>query len=63
MLYCTTPIKDRRLCRAEEFRGISLVSVVYEAMCLNIQERLVNVIEERQLLAEEQGSSRRGRGC
>ena len=49
--------------RTEEFRGLSLVSVVYKAMCLIIQERLVSVVEERQLLAEEQGGFRRGRGC
>ena len=49
--------------RTEEFHGLSLVSVVYKAMCLIIQERLVSVVEERQLLAEEQGGFRRGRRC
>ena len=47
----------------EDFRDISLVSVVYKAMCLIVQERLVKVVEERELLAEEQGGFRRGRGC
>ena len=32
-------------------------------MCLIVQERLVEVVEEKQLLAEEQGGFRRGRGC
>ena len=32
-------------------------------MCLIVQERLVKVIEKRQLLVEEQGGFRRGRGC
>ena len=32
-------------------------------MCLIVQERLVKVAEERQLLVEEQGGFRRGRGC
>ena len=39
------------------------MSVVYKAMCLIVQERLVKVVEEKQLLAEEQGGFRRGRGC
>ena len=46
--------------RTEEFRSLSLVSVVYKAMCLIVQERLVKVVEARQLLAEEQGSLGRG---
>ena len=28
-----------------------------------VQDRLTQVVEERQLLAEEQGSFRKGRGC
>ena len=32
-------------------------------MCLIVQERLIKVVEERELLAEEQGGFRRGRGC
>ena len=36
---------------------------MYKAMCLIIQKSLVNVVEERQLLAEEQGGFRRGKGC
>ena len=52
----TTDTKDK-------FRGISLVSVVYKMMCSLVQEKLVQVIESKQLLAEEQGGFRRGRGC
>ena len=36
---------------------------MYKAMCLIVQERLVKVVEEKQLLAEQQGGIRRGRGC
>ena len=39
------------------------MSVVYKAMCIIVQERLLKVVEERQLLAEEHGGFRRGRGC
>lgn len=35
-----------------EFRGISLVSVVQQAMCSIVQWRLVHVTEERQLIEE-----------
>ena len=47
--------RSKELCRTEEFRGISVIPVVYKAMCLIIQEHLVNVEEERQLLVEKQG--------
>ena len=50
----------RGACRTDEFRWISLVSVVYKAMCIIVQDRLLKVVEERQLLAEEQGGFRRG---
>ena len=36
------------MCRKEDFQGFSLVSVVYNAMCLIVQERLVKVVEEKQ---------------
>ena len=57
------PVLERikRVCRKDNFRGISLVSVVYKAMCLIVQERLVQ--EDRELLEKEQGGFRRGRGC
>ena len=46
-----------------QIRGVALVSVVYKVMCLVVQERLVQLVEGEQLLAEEQGGFRRGRGC
>ena len=59
------PVPKKRsmgVCRTDEFQGNSLVSVVYKAMCVIVQERLVKVVEERQLLAEEQGGFRREEG-
>ena len=43
------------VCRMEDFRGIPLVSVAYKTMYSIVQQRLVQVVEQRQLLAEEQG--------
>ena len=51
------------VCKTDEFRGISLVPVAYKAMCSVIQGRLRHVVEERNLVAEEQGGFRKGRGC
>ena len=53
--------KNKRVCSKEDFRGVSLVAVVYKAMCLIVQERLIKVVKERELLAKEQGGVRRGR--
>ena len=50
-------------CRVDEFRGISLVSVPYKVLCSIVQRRMVEVVEEQGLVAEEQGGFRRGRGC
>ena len=55
--------KNKRVCSKEDFRGVSLVAVVYKAMCLIVQERLIKVVKERELLAKEQGGVRRGRRC
>ena len=60
---CTHTKKVRGVCRMDEFRGISLVPVAYKAMCGIIQERLTQVVGERNLVAEEQGGFKRGRGC
>ena len=38
--------RSKGACRTEELRGISLVSVVYKAMCLIVLERLVKVVEK-----------------
>ena len=43
--------------------GACLLCTKQCAMCLIVQERLVKVVEEKQLLVEEQGGFRRGRGC
>ena len=37
--------------------------VAYKAMCGIVQERLTQVVGEKNLVAEEQGGFRRGRGC
>ena len=47
----------------DDFRGIALVSVVYKALCSIVHQRMTQVVEEKQLLAEEQGGFRKGRGC
>ena len=58
------PKKRRRgICEVDEFRGITLVSVVYKVMCSIVQQRMTQMVEEKQLLAEEQGGFRKGRGC
>ena len=57
------PKRVRGVCRMDKFWGISLVPVAYKAMCGIIQERLTQVVGERNLVAEEQGGVRRGRGC
>ena len=61
-----TPVPKKRYkgaCVMDNFRGISLLSTVYKAMCMIVQDRLTQVVEERQLLVEEQGGFRKGRGC
>ena len=40
-----------------------MLSVVHKAMCLIIQERLRLLCEGYNLIAEEQGGFRKGRGC
>ena len=44
------PIPKKRsngVCRTEDFQGISLVSVAYKTMCSIVQQRLVQVVEQR----------------
>ena len=50
-------------CVPDNFRGISLTSVVCKVFCLILKERLAVVAEENGLLANEQGGFRKGRGC
>ena len=51
------------MCKMDECRGISLVPVACKAMCSIIHARLAHVVEEKNLVAEEQGGFRRRRGC
>ena len=51
-LSVVVPVPKRRskgLCVTDDFRGISLVSVPYKAMCMIVKERLALVVEERKL--------------
>ena len=58
------PKKRRKgTCKMDDFRGIALGSVVYKVMCSIVQQRMTQMVEEKQLLAEEQGGFRKGRGC
>ena len=47
----------------DDFWGMSLTSVAYKTMCSVVHRRLVHMVEERQLVAVEQGGFRKGRGC
>lgn len=39
------------------------MSVVYEVMCNIVQQRMTQMVEEKQLLAEERAGFRKERGC
>ena len=43
------PCPSKGPCVTDDFRGISLVSVPYKAMCMIVKERLALVVEERKL--------------
>ena len=65
-MWCYRFKRSRRVaqpCRVHAFRGISLVTVPYKALCSIVQKRMMEVVEERGLVAEEQEGFRRGRGC
>ena len=47
--------KGKGICEVDNFRGIALVPVVYKVMCSMVQERMVQIVNGEQLLAEEQG--------
>ena len=51
------------VCVADRFRGIALTSVVCKIFCHILKERLATVVEEFNLVVDEQGGFRRGRGC
>ena len=57
------PKKRSSACVVDDFRGIALVLVVYKAMCSIVHQRMTQVVEEKQLLAKEQGGFRKGRGA
>ena len=60
------PIPKKRswgVCKTDDYRGISLTSVAYKAMCSVVHRRLLHMVEEKQLVAEEQGGFRKGRGA
>ena len=51
------------MCKTDDYWGISLTSVAYKAMCSVVHRRRLYIVEEKQLVAEEQGGVRKGRGC
>ena len=51
------------MCKTDDYRGISLTLVAYKAMCCVVHRRLLDMVEEKQLMAEEHGGFRKGRGC
>jgi len=46
-----------------DYRGISLLNVVYKLLSSIVNTRLTNFCEEEHVLADEQGGFRKGRGC
>ena len=50
-------------CAEQDFREICLTSVAYRAMYSIVHNRLVHMVKVKQLVAEEQGGFRKGRGC
>ena len=55
--------RNQGVCMVDDFRRISLTSVAYKPMCSVVHSRLLHMVEEKQLVAEEQGGFRKGRGC
>ena len=53
----------RGVCEVDNFRGVSLSSIVCKVMCMVLNGRLSVVAEEEGLIAEEQGGFRKMRGC
>ena len=47
----------------DNFRGISLTSVVYKVLCMILNRRLSLIAEEDGLIVDEQGGFRKLRGC
>ena len=42
--------KRQGVCKVDDFRGISLTSIAYKAMCSIVHRRLVHMVEEKQLV-------------
>ena len=58
-------LKKKRwnICETDNICCLGLVSVVHKMMCSLVQERLVQVIKSKQLLAKAQTGFQSGRGC
>jgi hypothetical protein len=46
-----------------DYRGVSLLNVVYKLLSAILNKRLVRYCDENGVLDEEQGGSRQGRRC
>ena len=53
----------KRVCDPNNFRGISLTSLVGKVMCMVLNDRLANFLEAEGILANEQGGIHSGRSC
>ena len=53
----------KRVCDPNNFRGISLTSLVGKVICMVLNNWLANVLEAEGILANEQGGFRSGRSC
>ena len=55
--------QTRGVCDVHTFWGITLTSLVSKVLCKILENRLSCMVEEKGLIAEEQGDFRKGRGC
>jgi len=44
--------RSRGVCKTDDYRGISLTSVAYKAMCSVVHRRLLHMVEEKQLIGD-----------
>ena len=56
-------VRVKGACDTSNFRGISLTSLVGKIMCMVFNNRLDGFLEAKEILADEQGGFRMGRGC
>ena len=54
--------KAKGVCKVDNFRGVSLSSMVCEVMCVILNNRLLGVAEEEGLIADEQEGSKSREG-